>query len=140
MSELYKPNCSFDSYMIRKIQFRKELAFVFIPKAIMEHIGLTKGQKVDIRIVEEQIIIVPVQTAKPELSRNILNENGKATSGNRSPIIEAQNNCRITTGDYSPINQKNIFIQLFWPKGTIGGAIIVIILKIIYYFWRTHNE
>jgi len=127
--------------MIRKIQFQKELAFVFIPKAIMELMGLTKGQKVDIRIVEEQIVIVPVQTAKPELSRNIqVNESGKATSGNRSPIIEAHNNCRITTGDYSPINQKNIFIQLFWSKGTISGAIIVIVLKIIYYFWRKKKE
>lgn len=82
-----------------------------------------------------------VQTAKPELSRNVqVNEGGKATSGNRNPIIEAQDYGKITTGDNSPINQENIFIQIFWSKGTIGGAIIIIVLNIIYYFWRKKKK
>ncbi len=127
--------------MIRKIQTNRDLAFVFIPKAFIELLDLHKGQKVDVRVVDEKIVIVPIQTAKPKLSRNVqVNEGGKATSGNRSPIIEAQDNGKITTGDNSPINQENIFIQLFWSKGTIGGAIIVIVLNIIYYFWRKKKK
>ena len=127
--------------MITKIKTNRDLAFIFIPKEVMEFMGLAKGQKVDIRVVDEQIVIVPVQSAKQELSRYVqVNEGRKATSGNRNSIIEARDNVKITTGDNSPINQGNIFIQLFWSKGTIGGAIIVIILNIIYYFWRKRKR
>ncbi len=79
-------------------------------------------------------------TRKIELPRNIqINEGGKATFGDRSPIIDA-NNSQVTTGDNSPINQENIFIQLFWSKGTIGGAIIVIVLNILYHFWKKRTK
>ncbi len=55
------------------------------------------------------ISFTQVQTAKPELSRNIMvNEGGKVTSGNRSPIIKARNNGKITTGDNSHIIKENI--------------------------------
>jgi len=37
------------------------------------------------------------------------------TQGDNSPV---------TTGDDSPINQTNTWIQLFWSKGTLGGIII----------------
>ncbi len=50
--------------MIRKIQTNRDLAFVFIPKAFMEHLGLHKGQKVDVRVSENKIVIAPVQTAQ----------------------------------------------------------------------------
>jgi len=46
--------------MIRKIQTNKDLAFVFIPKAFMELLGLHKGQSVDVRVVHEKILIAPV--------------------------------------------------------------------------------
>lgn len=75
-------------------------------------------------------------TRKIELPRNIqVNEGGKATFGDRSPIIDA-NNSQITTGDNSPINQENIFIQLFWSKGTVGGIIIALVLTIISYILK----
>ncbi len=47
------------------------------------------------------------------------------THGDESPV---------TTGDNSPINQnkENIWIQLFWSKGTIAGAILGFLLKILY--------
>lgn len=80
-------------------------------------------------------MMAPVHNAKPKPSRNLRNSSGKATSCNKSSIVVAQNG-NITTGNNSPINQKNIFIQLFLSKETIGGAIIIIVLKIIYYFWK----
>jgi len=56
------------------------------------------------------------------------------TFGNNSPIVNSVNNSQITfgnsspitTGNNSPINQnsQNIFIELFWSAGTIGGGII----------------
>ncbi|VVB86210.1 Antidote-toxin recognition MazE, bacterial antitoxin [uncultured archaeon] len=46
--------------MIRKIQTNRDLSFVFIPKAFMELLGLQKGQKVDVRVVDEKIVIAPV--------------------------------------------------------------------------------
>jgi len=51
------------------------------------------------------------------------------TYGDKSPV---------TTGDNSPINQeeKNIWIQLFWSKGTIAGAIIGFLLKVLYDFLK----
>ncbi len=55
--------------MIRKIQASKDLSYVFIPKAFIELLGLTKGQKVDVRVVDEKIVIAPVQTAKLELTQ-----------------------------------------------------------------------
>ncbi len=50
--------------MIRKIQSQKALAFVFLPKAFIELLGLHKGQKVDVRIVNEKIVITPVEPVK----------------------------------------------------------------------------
>ena len=76
---------------------------------------------------------------KIELPRNVqINEGGKATFGDRSPFIEinAGDNSKITTGDRSPINEENILIQLFWSKGTIGGGLIVIVLNILYKYWK----
>lgn len=55
--------------MIRKIQRTRALSYVFIPKAFMELLGLTKGQRVDVRVVDEKIVIAPVQTAKLELTQ-----------------------------------------------------------------------
>ncbi len=126
----------------RKLQYRNECFSIVIPKTLASILGLKVGDKINFELVEDKkIMIVPVHTAKPELSRNVqVNEDGKAASGNRSPIIDARDNGKITTGDNSPINQENIFIQLFWSKGTIGGAIIVIVLNIIYYFWRKKKE
>ena len=50
------------------------------------------------------------------------------TEGDNSPV---------TTGNDSPINQTNLFFQLFWSKGTIGGiifaGIIWLITRMIYY-------
>ena len=126
----------------RKIQQTKRNSFLLtIPKPFCDLLGIEKGTIVGIDYKQNKIVIAPVQTAKPELSRNVwVIEGGKATSGNRSPIIKARDNGKITTGDNSPINQENIVIQLFWSKGTIGGAIIVIILNIIYYFWRKRKR
>lgn len=122
----------------RKVQYRNECFSMVIPKTLASILGLKPGDTINFELVEDKkIMIAPVHTAKSELSRNVqVNEGGKATSGNRSPIIEARDNGKITTGDNSPIHQENIFIQLFWSKGTIGEAIIVIVLNIIYYFWR----
>lgn len=51
--------------MLRKIQMNdKDLAFVFIPKAFVELLGLTKGQKVDVRVAEKKIEITPVSACK----------------------------------------------------------------------------
>ena len=55
--------------MISKIKFQKDLAFVLIPKAIIELKGLRKGQKVDVRIVDEKIVIAPVTSCKQGSSR-----------------------------------------------------------------------
>lgn len=53
--------------MYRKLQTNcRDLSFVFIPKAFIEVLGLTKGQKVDVRIVDEKIVIAPVQPLKAE--------------------------------------------------------------------------
>ncbi|MBU4220349.1 MAG: hypothetical protein KKA10_01800 [Euryarchaeota archaeon] len=121
----------------RKVQYRNKCFLTIIPKTLASILGLKLGDSINFELVEDKkIMIAPVQT-KPEISRNVkVNDDGKATSGNRSPIMEARDHVKITTGDNSPINQENIFIQLFWSKGTIIGAIIVIVLKIIYYFWR----
>lgn len=125
----------------RKVLKVQDSLYVAIPKQLCSLIGIKKGDTLYVKYEQEKIIFAPVQTAKPELSRNVqVNEGGKATSGNRSPIIEARDNGKITTGDNSPIHQENIFIQLFWSKGTIGGAIIVIVLNIIYYFWRKKKK
>lgn len=50
--------------MIRKIQKNRDLSFVFIPKAFIELLGLHKGQRVDVRVVEEKIIIFPVKNGE----------------------------------------------------------------------------
>lgn len=77
---------------------------------------------------------------KIELPRNIqINAGGKATFGEKSPIIEA-NNSQVTTGDYSPINQENTLVQLFWSKGTIGGLLIATLLKIISDFLKKRTK
>lgn len=63
-------------------------------------------------------------------------EEFKMTSGNNSPIIETQGDkSPVTTGPNSPISQQeeNIWVQLFWSKGTIGGLIIAFILNVLYY-------
>ena len=52
--------------MIRKIQQNRDLSFVFIPKAFVEHLGLHKGQRVDIRIKNSKIEIAPTPNANPE--------------------------------------------------------------------------
>lgn len=52
--------------MIRKIQANRDLRFVFIPKAVIELMGLEKGQGVDVRVSDGKIIIAPVQPAKVE--------------------------------------------------------------------------
>jgi len=52
--------------MIRKIQAQKNMRFVFIPGAYVELLGLKKGQKVDVRIDKENIIVVPIPAAKRE--------------------------------------------------------------------------
>ena len=52
--------------MIRKIQKNRDLSFVFIPKAFIELLGLHKGQRVDVRVVEEKIVIVPVKDGLQE--------------------------------------------------------------------------
>lgn len=47
--------------MIRKLQNNgKKLTFVFIPKAFTELLELNKGQKVDVRVHDGKIIIVPI--------------------------------------------------------------------------------
>lgn len=55
-----------DKPMIRKVQGQRDLRFVFIPKAFIEILGLEKGQKVDVRIENEKITVVPVPAAKPK--------------------------------------------------------------------------
>lgn len=52
--------------MIRKIQGQRDLRFVFIPKAFIEILGLEKGQKVDVRIENEKITVVPAPATKHE--------------------------------------------------------------------------
>lgn len=54
--------------MIRKIQANRDLRFVFIPKAVIELLGLQKGQDVDVRVSDGKIIVAPVQPAKTEAS------------------------------------------------------------------------
>lgn len=126
----------------RKVQYKNKCFLTIIPKTLASILGLKPGDSINFELVEDKkIMIAPVQTVKPEHSRNVqINEGRKATFDNRSPIIEARDNGKITTGDNSPIHQENIFIQLFWSKGTIGGAIIVIVSNIIYYFWRKKKE
>lgn len=64
---------------------------------------------------------------------DIPREEFKITYGQGSPIIEIYGDqSPVTTGDNSPINQTNIWIQLFWSKGTMGGVILSIILSLIY--------
>jgi bifunctional DNA-binding transcriptional regulator/antitoxin component of YhaV-PrlF toxin-antitoxin module len=54
--------------MIRKIQANRDLRFVFIPKAVIELMGLEKGQDVDIRVNDGKIIITPATPYKDAAS------------------------------------------------------------------------
>jgi hypothetical protein len=66
-------------------------------------------------------------------------EEYKTTYGSNSPIVETHGDNRLsTTGDNSPINQQenNIWIQLFLSKGTLAGAILGFIMKILYDIWK----
>ena len=67
----------------------------------------------------------------------------KVTYGADSDIIETHGDkSPATGGDNSPINQKetNIWVQLFLSKGTIAGAIIGFILKILYDYLKKRKE
>lgn len=46
--------------MIRKIQAQKNMRFVFIPRAYVELLDLKKSQKVDVRVENGNIIIIPI--------------------------------------------------------------------------------
>lgn len=69
-------------------------------------------------------------------------EEFKTTFGPNSPIVETYGDkSPVTTGDNSPVTQQenNIWIQLFWSKGTIGGVIVAAILNTIYILIRKKN-
>lgn len=66
-------------------------------------------------------------------------EEFKTTYGSNSPIVETHgDNSPVNTGDNSPITQQesNIWVDLFLSKGTIAGAILGFVLKILYDIWR----
>ena len=70
-------------------------------------------------------------------------EEFKTTYGTNSPIIETHGEeSPVTTGDNSPINQEenSIWIQLFWSKGTIAGAIIGFLLNALLVWWKNKNQ
>ena len=53
--------------MLRKLQMNdKDLGFVFIPKAYIELLHLSKGQKMDVRVVNKKIMITPIPISKIE--------------------------------------------------------------------------
>ena len=68
-------------------------------------------------------------------------EEFKTTYGANSPIIETHGDeSPVTTGDNSSIiqHEENIWIQLFWSKGTVGGILITVLItglsRIVYDF------
>jgi len=70
-------------------------------------------------------------------------EEFKTTFGANSPIVETHGDkSPVTTGDNSPVTQQenNIWSQLFWSKGTIGGLIVAGVLNIIYIFIKKHRS
>lgn len=70
-----------------------------------------------------------------EVRVDVPREEFKTTYGHNSPIVETYGDkSPVTTGDNSPITQqeRNIWIDLFLSKGTIAGAIIGFLLKILY--------
>lgn len=72
-------------------------------------------------------------------------------NGSYNALIKGDSN-QVTTGNYNQMNQikgnnnyvsqqeENIFVQLFWSKGTIGGLIIAFILDILYLFVKRKYE
>lgn len=66
-------------------------------------------------------------------------EGFKATFGPNSPIVETHGErSPVTTGDNSSITQQeeNIWLQLFWSKGTIGGLFIALIGFVVKNGWQ----